>query len=31
MQMTLTRSQFDALVIGLPWARIGAQSAIALV
>jgi len=31
MQMTLTRTQFDALVIGLPWARIGMQSAIALV
>ena len=31
MQISLTRSQFDALVIGLPWARIGAHSAIALV
>jgi transposase len=31
MQMTLTRTQFDALVIGLPWTRIGIQSAIALV
>jgi len=31
MRMTLTRSQFDALVIGLPWQRIGAESAIALV
>jgi len=30
-QMTLTRSQFDALVIGLPWQRMGTQSAIALV
>ena len=31
MRMTLTCSQFDALVIGLPWQRIGTQSAIALV
>jgi len=31
MQISLTRSQFDALVIGLPWPRIGAQGAIALV
>jgi transposase len=30
-QMTLTRAQFDALVIGLPWVRIGMHSAIALV
>jgi hypothetical protein len=29
--LLLTRSQFDALVIGLPWQRIGAQSVIALV
>lgn len=31
MRMALTRVQFDALVIGLPWQRIGTQSAIALV
>ena len=31
MRMMLTRAQFDALVIGLPWVRIGTQSAIALV
>ena len=31
IRMTLTRTQFDALVIGLPWQRIGAESAIALV
>jgi transposase len=31
MRMTLTHTQFDALVIGLPWARIGADSVIALV
>ena len=31
MRMSLTRSQFDALVIGLPWQRIGTQNAIALV
>jgi transposase len=30
-RMTLTRSQFDALVIGLPWQRIGVESVIALV
>jgi transposase len=31
IRMTLTRSQLDALVIGLPWQRIGAESVIALV
>jgi transposase len=31
LHMTLTRPQFDALVIGLPWARIDTQRAIALV
>jgi transposase len=31
IRVTLTRSQFDALVIGLPWQRIGAESVIALV
>jgi len=31
MRMSPTRSQFDALVIGLPWQRIGTQNAIALV
>ena len=30
-QLELTRAQLDALVIGLPWQRIGAHNAIALV
>lgn len=29
-QRTLTREQFDALVVGLPWQRIGPDSAITL-
>jgi len=31
IQISLTRAQFDALVIGLPWQRVGAESVIALV
>ena len=31
MRMSLTRAQFDALVVGVAWQRIGTQSAIALV
>lgn len=30
-RMTLTRAQFDALVVGLPWQRVGVESVIALV
>jgi len=30
-QLELTRAQLDALVIGLPWQRIGVHNAIALV
>ena len=28
---TLSRAQFDALVLGLPWQRVGSQGAIAVV
>ena len=31
IQTALTRAQLEALVIGLPWQRVGAQSVIALV
>ena len=31
IRISLTRAQFDALVIGLPWQRVGTESAIALV
>jgi len=30
-KQSLTRAQFDALVLGLPWQRIGAESVIELV
>jgi transposase len=31
IRISLTRAQLDALVIGLPWQRVGAESVIALV
>jgi len=31
IRLSITRAQLDALVIGLPWQRVGAESVIALV